>query len=612
MTMRCQSCGAELAPGDSSCGECGTRVGPAARHPSFEAAERKFFALKGKHASGLLTDEEYDAALKDLIIQDEEGRPWMLGAETGQWYYHDGEDWVAGEPPGPEAALPARRGHLWVLVAGITAIAIMLCLGSIPILWLAVPEALPLPTLPQVAALATEAPSPTITAARATSTTPTAIPPPSRTSTATPLPSGSLLFGDDFSDPSSGWTMFSGENTEKGYADGEYYVVVNKQDAVSWGSPGGSFSNLRLEVDARKVAGPDDNSFGVVVRRRDDDNLYLFQISSDGYYKVLKQVNGEWQSLVDWKTSPHINQGDSSNHISLVADGPNFSFYVNYRHLADVTDSSFGEGGIGLLAGAFDEAGVRIHFDNLEVWGPKSKAGIGPSPSSTRSAVSPPLPTPTTAHTATPTPVPPSATAVTTATSPVAAAAVGCPGPRGTALFFDDFGNADSGWMTYRGDEYEHFYEDGEFHFSVWATDCIGYAWMQLAGLAPHYRIETQAWKVGGPDMNNYGLLFGGENERNYLTFRISDSGSYKVAKLVEGQWTDLVPWTQTPFVHRGAVNFLGLRVDGTEITVCLNGQALSSVSDPTLESGWLGIAVGAYDEPVHIHFDNLGMWNLD
>jgi len=38
------------------------------------------------------------------MIQDEQGRWWMIGYETGQWYYHDGTKWVRGEPP--QVAVP--------------------------------------------------------------------------------------------------------------------------------------------------------------------------------------------------------------------------------------------------------------------------------------------------------------------------------------------------------------------------------------------------------------------------------------------------------------------------------------------------------------------------
>ena len=197
---------------------------------------------------------------------------------------------------------------------------------------------------------------------------PTPQPSPQVSPTPQPSPQMGLLYSDDFSDPSSGWLVFSGEDDEKGYSDGEYYVLVNKPNMVSWGRPSLNFTDFRLEVDARKVAGPDDNDFGVAVRYRDSDRFYSFQISSDGYYAVLKRVHGAWETLAAWSASPHINQGESTNHLTLIAQGPNFSFSVNGEHLVDVVDASFAEGDIGLLAGAFDEGGVSIHFDNVEVW----------------------------------------------------------------------------------------------------------------------------------------------------------------------------------------------------------------------------------------------------
>ncbi len=252
------------------------------------------------------------------------------------------------------------------IAAVITAIGGLIAILRRPVL----PTATPVPPTPTPIVVLTATavpPTPTPTVAlTATSMPPT--PASTVALTATPSPQIGLLYSDDFSDPSSGWDVSSDEDVENGYSDGEYYTLVKKPDWVAWGNPGCTIADFRLEVDARKVAGPDDNEFGVIVRYRDNGNYYMFQISSDGYYGVRKRVNGEWETLVPWETSPHINQGQSSNHLILIAQGPNFGFYVNGRPLVDVVDASFAEGDIGLFAGAFDEAGVRINFDNLEVW----------------------------------------------------------------------------------------------------------------------------------------------------------------------------------------------------------------------------------------------------
>jgi len=177
------------------------------------------------------------------------------------------------------------------------------------------------------------------------------------------------IFSDDFSDPSSGWHVGSDEDVEYGYSNGEYYVLVKTPDWVAWGNPSRTFTDFRLEVDARLVIWTGNNTSGVLVRYRDERNFYLFEIDyNTGEYGVSKKVNGEWEELVAWNDSPHIKRGQSSNHLTVIAQGPNFTFYVNGELLTVVTDASFAEGDIGLLVGSYDYAGALVHFDNLEVW----------------------------------------------------------------------------------------------------------------------------------------------------------------------------------------------------------------------------------------------------
>jgi len=65
----------------------------------FAQVETKYKDLKTKYDAGAITEDEFKAQLEELMIQDEEGKWWMIGYETGQWYYHDGQKWVQSEPP---------------------------------------------------------------------------------------------------------------------------------------------------------------------------------------------------------------------------------------------------------------------------------------------------------------------------------------------------------------------------------------------------------------------------------------------------------------------------------------------------------------------------------
>ncbi|MBI5030763.1 MAG: tetratricopeptide repeat protein [Chloroflexi bacterium] len=64
----------------------------------FQQALDQYLSLKGQLAIGRISHEQFDAALKQLMIQDAQGRYWMIGPETGQWYVLDGQAWVEAQP----------------------------------------------------------------------------------------------------------------------------------------------------------------------------------------------------------------------------------------------------------------------------------------------------------------------------------------------------------------------------------------------------------------------------------------------------------------------------------------------------------------------------------
>ena len=75
---------------------------------NFQEAEGEYKRLKAQLDAGALTEEQFEARLQALMVQDEQGRWWTIGGATGQWYVHDGVNWVIGEPSAPTTPPPAR------------------------------------------------------------------------------------------------------------------------------------------------------------------------------------------------------------------------------------------------------------------------------------------------------------------------------------------------------------------------------------------------------------------------------------------------------------------------------------------------------------------------
>ena len=91
-------------------------------------------------------------------------------------------------------------------------------------------------------------------------------------------------------------------------------------------------------------------------------------------------------------------------------------------------------------------------------------------------------------------------------------------------------------------------------------------------------------------------------------------SGQYAVRKLDGRQWTDLVPFTESPAVKRQAeVNLLRVDGEGKDFTVYLNGETLTSFSDASYAKGGLGLIAANVDavDP-HMHFDNLKLYSTE
>ena len=185
---------------------------------------------------------------------------------------------------------------------------------------------------------------------------------------ATPDPN--ILFQDDFSDTSSGWDRVNNSDSVTDYADGAYRIWVNKPQYDIWANPGKSFAgDVRIEVDASKKAGPDDNDFGVICRYEDINNFYFFHITSDGYAIIGKITDGNQTYLSGDQASqaPAVHQGEASNHIRADCLGDTLTLYVNGEQTLSVTDGDHASGDVGLMAGTFDTVGVDVLFDNFVV-----------------------------------------------------------------------------------------------------------------------------------------------------------------------------------------------------------------------------------------------------
>ena len=185
--------------------------------------------------------------------------------------------------------------------------------------------------------------------------------------------SGDVLFSDDFSSNESGWVQVNDTNYTTAYNNGAYQIVVHQTYTDAWGNPGENpFTDVRVEVDATKNGGSDNNDYGIICRYLDTTHFYFAAISSDGYYGILKMSEGEYSVLGRENLIPSdlIAQGAATNQIRFDCVGSTLTLYINGTQVDQQFDEDYVAGNIGLIAGTYDEAGTDILFDNFVVYQP--------------------------------------------------------------------------------------------------------------------------------------------------------------------------------------------------------------------------------------------------
>ena len=185
------------------------------------------------------------------------------------------------------------------------------------------------------------------------------------------LSAGTVLFQDDFSQATSGWDRVKYAEGTMDYDGGAYRILVNALQANFWATPHKDFGDVRIEVDAGKLAGPDGNRLGLICRS-DGKSYYFFIVGSDGYYGlgIFKDARATLLGSSAMQSSSFINTGAAVNHLRFDCKGDELTPFVNGVQLADVRDTTLTHGDVGMVAGTFDQPGVDIIFDNFVVLQP--------------------------------------------------------------------------------------------------------------------------------------------------------------------------------------------------------------------------------------------------
>jgi hypothetical protein len=136
--------------------------------------------------------------------------------------------------------------------------------------------------------------------------------------------------------------------------------------------PGLNLQDVRIQVEGTQIDGPEDNRFGILCRYQNRDNFYAFLISTDGYFAVVKVVDGQPQLLGANAMQRHdrLIPGEKTYLLEAECNQTTLILRIDGFEITRVYDDQLASGDVGLAAGAFQEPGIEILFDNFKVLQP--------------------------------------------------------------------------------------------------------------------------------------------------------------------------------------------------------------------------------------------------
>jgi hypothetical protein len=181
-----------------------------------------------------------------------------------------------------------------------------------------------------------------------------------------------VLLHDDFSDPTSGWTVRDRGGYRNEYADGRYVLWVDNAASSYVGNVAyrpEELADVRIEVEATRIAGAPNANVGIDCRRAGAEASGTYYADVDGEGEARIVAHGEEQEILAEVARPGIwRQGANSLRLDCV--GEELTFWINGEQVLTATDGRYRSGRIGLRAGGGSGEATEAAFDNLTVTAP--------------------------------------------------------------------------------------------------------------------------------------------------------------------------------------------------------------------------------------------------
>ena len=352
-------------------------------------------------------------------------------------------------------------------------------------------------------------------------------------------------FSDQFTDNSEKWFENNDDKIDFKVKNGKYYLKHkrNEKGWTTYGStPIDTSKDFEIETKIDKISGLSNYGYGLMFGKK-ENNDFRFYISSNGYYKVARTVDGKEEIIKKWTTTNYVNTGNlKSNVLKIKKENGYSKFYINGDYVFQTEYEAFFGDDMGFVVYNNQE----IAIDYLRIKYLKSTNTVVNTTKTMR------LP------------------------------------------FRDNFNSNTNGWSLDNVDNYTSSISNGKLTIDRKKDGGIFISRHINIDTSRDFVIETSMGRDVSGAFGLYGLTFGRKNSSNEFTFLISPSGSYSYRKFDNNKYKSIIPSTSSSAIKTGfgEKNKIKVVKSGRLLRFYINGQYMNEAPFESFFGDQLGYTV--------------------
>ena len=378
-----------------------------------------------------------------------------------------------------------------------------------------------------------------------------------------------ILF-EGFNDNKNEWSVKNSSDISLNISSGDYHLD-HKRASGGWATSIEKYintsRNFSITAQIKKVSGIQNNGFGLVFGRKDNDNQNQFMISGDGSYKISKYDKSNRTYVKNWTKSSYIKTGNGVyNYLKIDKVGNALKFYINSNLVYTSYALKFYGNRTGFVL--YDRQKISVGYLSIKYQDSKTTNTTNTTITNTNNK-----------HTVKET------------------------------IMFDGYTDNRNNWSTSSNNNIKLEVKDGNYYFDHkrekggWSSTITKYI-----DTSRDFKIQADIKKESGILNNGYGIAFGRKDSDNQNLFYVNGNGSFSINVMKNGKDNFLKKWASSSAVRKGNGTYNVLKVvkTGNTLAYYINNTKVYTSYNPEFFGDRFGYIL--YDrQKISVAYASLG-----